>query len=115
MSAWFSVELHVAGGLTVTSDITDEDAKTMLADEHRYIFRGTDLDDKEKVIRMAATQIALAVAKGSGIFELQSPDGRRWLVPNAQIVAAAIIQPDGQRRGIGFGQLDERTATLRSE
>ena len=107
MGVWVSFEFHVLGGLTVQGDITDDAAKDLLAQQGRYIFATADLDDHEKVVRMASTKIAFALEKKTGTFVFTDKDGRFWLIPNAHIVAAAIIEPGGKRRGMGFGQMDD--------
>jgi hypothetical protein len=104
---WFRVELHTLGGIDVRSDITEPIAQEMLSGQWRYTFPEGDLSDREKVARMLATQVALAVDKGVGMFVLDGLDGKgqKWLVPNAAIGAICIIDSEG-RRAPGYGRLD---------
>jgi len=110
MSAWLTYELHTAGGLTITSEVSEEEARTLLGTEHRYIFPREDLSEREKVVQMTMTQLAIALEKQSGIFVVTDASGRTWMIPNAHIIAATYAEPSGSGGGIGFRQFSPAEA-----
>jgi len=103
---WFTIEMHVMGGLEIKSDISEQVAREMLAEEWRYDFRGATPDDREKVGRMISTQIAFAVEKKTGMFVLDGARGQKWLIPNAHILAASVTDATGRRDTPGFRQFE---------
>jgi hypothetical protein len=50
--------------------------------------------------------IAFAMEKQTGEFVV-GRDGRSWLIPNPNSIAASVLEPDGKARKMGFGPLDE--------
>ncbi len=107
MSVWFRLEVHVSGGVVINSDITDEIAADLLAGAYRYEFNEGDLTDRDKVVRMLATQLGIAIERGTGIFVLDGEEGRahKWLVRSGSIGAVRISDAEGERR-LGFGPLE---------
>jgi plasmid stabilization system protein ParE len=101
---WFRIEVQLANGTEVKSEISEATAREMLAGEWRYIFHEQGLSDREKVARMIATQLARSMENPEAIFVLDgnAGPGDKWLVREAVIVAARVTDVSGERH-LGFG------------
>src|SRR5687768_11714627 len=100
MAAPLKVTLYVSGVGPVETAVTSDDAAAMLQHQGRYIFRDANLSDGEKVERMVATEIELAFVRGGeglGTFVADDLDGKKWLIPNRNIVAAVVDSTGGVR------------------
>ena len=103
MAASLRLVMHLTTGQTIKSYIDETEAREILAEEWRYTFPSPDLDERDKLIAIVTTRIAMAIEQPSGSFVLSGENGELWVFAKAAIAACALEEVAGSGAPIVFG------------
>ena|SRR5436190_6262302 len=105
----FHVQVVLVGDYTLTAIVTEQEAEALY--EKNVSGRiGPDQDRRKELGRVVYSILIVRLNKGSGFLTLWDVEGRHWIVPAKNVLAASFEDPEEVRDEPRFGfDLDRDT------